>query len=331
MINNFYYSFFYFIFLVVQFYIYLTFCRANKINIIKDSYKRNNIVNSAGLIFNVNFIFFYIFLLINEDPLIQNLIPRPYAIVFVVFVFGIISYYDDLKKLDLRIRIVAQFILIFLSLSTIQIPYEILNIIPLKILQLIIIISWVYIINCHNFLDGADGMLSINMIFMSAIIIADSFFSGKILVSTKLCSFILLSNLSFIFFNFPKASLFLGDTGSVFFGYLAGFIFFENIIYQNYFLAFTFILDIFSDVTITIIKKTINGHKPWDRLFDYKFLIPIVKYKLPHTSVTIPFLIFNLILFLIFIIFKVTDNNFLFILNIIATSLLLKYYSYEQK
>ena len=67
-------------------------------------------------------------------------------------------------------------------------------------------------------------MLTINTIFISSIIILESFFSNKIYFSTILSIFLLGSCLSFLFFNFPKAKLFLGDSGSLLLGFILSFL-----------------------------------------------------------------------------------------------------------
>ena len=44
--------------------------------------------------------------------------------------------------------------------------YDIIYLIPEKLSLMIIIFMWVYIINVFNFLDGSNGYMSINVIFI---------------------------------------------------------------------------------------------------------------------------------------------------------------------
>lgn len=128
------------------------------------------------------------------------------------------------------------------------------------------------------------------------------------------------------FFNFPKAKIFLGDTGSIFYGFVIGFIFFELILNENYFVAATIIMYPFLDVTITLVKKLLNKRMPWNRDFDYFFLKPVIKNKLPHTFVTIPFLFFNIFLLLNTYLYFLFNYKILFLFNLLMSLYLLFYF-----
>jgi len=98
----------------------------------------------------------------------------------------------------------------------------------------------------------------------------------------------------FLSFNKPKAKINMGDTGSIYLGYLFGFIFLDTFIEGYWNLSLSLLIYPIFDCTITIIKKMYNGHYPWERLFDYFFLKPI-KYNQNHNLVFNANLIFNLI------------------------------------
>lgn len=189
---------------------------------------------------------------------------------------------------------------------------------------------WVYIINFSNFIDGLDGFLLIHSINVFLIVLIKFFVDQNLLISTLLSGFLLPCSLAMAFFNFPKAKIFLGDTGSVFYGFIIGFIFFELILNEKYFIAASIIMYPFLDVTITLIKKILNKKKPWDRDFDYIFLRPVIKNKLPHTSVTIPFLFFNFFLLLNTSLYLFFNNKIQILLNLSMTLYLL-FYFYKKK
>ena len=238
----------------------------------------------------------------------------------------IISFLDDIcKGIDFRIRLFVQSSVIFVALSLLILNSE--SEFPIKMQQYSIMIFWVYILNFSNFIDGLDGFLLIHSINVFLILLLKFFVDQNLLISTLFSSFLLPCSFAMIFFNFPKAKIFLGDTGSIFYGFVFGFIFFELILNENYFVAGTIIMYPFFDVTLTLIKKIFNKKMPWDRDFDYFFLKPVVKNKLPHTSVTIPFLIFNVVLLLNTYLFFLYNYKILFLLNILITFYLLSYFN----
>ena len=61
--------------------------------------------------------------------------------------------------------------------------------------------------------------------------------------------------LSFIYFNKPKAKLYMGDTGSILIGYVIGFCLLELILSELWFLAIGLYAYPFLDCSLTLIKK----------------------------------------------------------------------------
>ena len=83
--------------------------------------------------------------------------------------------------------------------------------------------------------------------------------------------------LSFIYFNKPKARMYMGDTGSILIGYIIGFCLLELILSNYWYLAISLYFYPFLDCTLTLIKKIISGKSVFKRDFDYFFLKPIKK------------------------------------------------------
>jgi Fuc2NAc and GlcNAc transferase len=85
-------------------------------------------------------------------------------------------------------------------------------------------LSLVWLMNAYNFMDGIDGMASSGAVFMAASVIVVMMLGhnegswtsevGLILV----CGVVALCNVGFLFFNRPPASVFMGDSGSLFLG-----------------------------------------------------------------------------------------------------------------
>ena len=232
--------------------------------------KRKNIVTGYGILF--------IPLIVINFFLYQIFFGRIYLPINFIFFFTslslitLISYFDDLYNLDPRIRIISHFLLTFVGLSCI--PHSDFFL-PIKLSILLSIIIWVYLINVTNFVDGADGFCLVNVIFFFLGIISIAYFFDKNLYSYYVIIFALPFLLIFLlFFNYPIAKSFMGDSGSVFCGYLVGFASLEIFFNGYYIYAFSLFSYPIIDVTFTLINKLLKGHAPWKRLGDYYFLIP---------------------------------------------------------
>ncbi len=85
-----------------------------------------------------------------------------------------------------------------------------------------IVISTLWIValtNAFNFIDNMDG-LAAGVAFLTAVVLAiSSFLAGQVFVP---CALLLVAGavLGFLIYNFPPASIFMGDAGSLVIGYL---------------------------------------------------------------------------------------------------------------
>ena len=91
-------------------------------------------------------------------------------------------------------------------------------------LNLFSTVIWILlIVNSLNFLDNMDGLAATiaSMIAISMAIL--SFITGQYKL-TDLSIVLIASMLGFLYFNIPKAKIYMGDSGSLFLGYCLGFI-----------------------------------------------------------------------------------------------------------
>ncbi|MCX5749220.1 MAG: MraY family glycosyltransferase [Candidatus Saganbacteria bacterium] len=78
---------------------------------------------------------------------------------------------------------------------------------------------WIFgLINAFNFMDGIDGLIGGISLISSFVLLAFSLISGNITVA-MVSTVIIAGCLGFLLFNYSPASIFLGDTGSLFLGY----------------------------------------------------------------------------------------------------------------
>ena len=186
------------------------------------------------------------------------------------FIF-INSNYRSIFWITSVYRLIIQITLVFISLSTIHFPIT--EFLPLKLEYLLVLYFWVYIINTTNFIDGTDGMMTTTNLNLYFNILLFSFLTNKYSVAFEISILLVpISLIFFNFFNFPKAKMFIGDTGSIPIGFINGFLLFTLISNGELILAFAIFSYPIMDVTITLLIKTIIKRElPWSRLYDYFF------------------------------------------------------------
>jgi UDP-N-acetylmuramyl pentapeptide phosphotransferase/UDP-N-acetylglucosamine-1-phosphate transferase len=282
--------------------------------------KSASVITSLGISFLICF-FIILYYYVYEKSILEVLPNRYYIFFGSLIILSLVSLWDDIKEIDPKLRLIIQLILVYFSLTNLD--FRSLNF-PPKLIIFLALVFWVYIINITNFIDGSDGHCAVHAIF---------FFIGTIYISYnfKLDTFsyyLALINLpimlTFLNFNKPPAIAYMGDTGSIFLGYIIGFIILENIfLFKGLYFISIFLYPIL-DCTLTLIKKSIKGIYPWVKLGDYFFLLPIRNGR-NHKKVFYASLIYN-ILNLFFIFLQIDYSSFFFGLNILSAIILLLYF-----
>ena len=142
--------------------------------------------------------------------------PNLYYALMSGFILMIVSLVDDLMSLKPGIRLLVHFgtsILAFYFLQGLR-PFIIpeLGLESLYMFYPIVIIGMVWFINLFNFMDGVDGFASLEAVLVSLVIFI---FSGNII---NLLFIICIAG--FLYWNWPRAKIFLGDVGSTQLGFI---------------------------------------------------------------------------------------------------------------
>ena len=184
----------------------------------------------------------------------ENIVlPNNFFILIGCFFSRIIIFFDDNKPIHPIIKLLIQLLICYLCLTSLKL-FEFP--LPLKVTMLFSVLVWVYIINISNFVDGSDGFVNnFFAIFFFSIIIFyhyyDLVFNLSYLAVVTLAS----SILGFLFFNKPKAKLFMGDVGSISIGFVIGYTFLELFLKGYYAIVLSAFSYPITDCTITILKK----------------------------------------------------------------------------
>lgn len=142
------------------------------------------------------------------------------------FIISLLGFFDDIYELNAKlkflIQIVAASIVAFsgITIAFINIPFIPEGTLPLDMLSIPITVIWIVgITNAVNFLDGLDGLAAGVSSIASLSLMVLSIYSGYP-IAVLLTAILAGSCLGFLPYNFNPASIFMGDTGSTFLGFI---------------------------------------------------------------------------------------------------------------
>ncbi len=137
-----------------------------------------------------------------------------------VFLLGL---YDDIYSVKPRVKFavqaVAGLMLYWFGIGKFELP-AILGLHGFEWLSLVMTVVWVlWITNAFNLIDGLDGLAAGSSLFSTLTLFAVSLISGNSMVA-PLALVMAGATLGFLRFNFNPATIFLGDCGSLFLGFM---------------------------------------------------------------------------------------------------------------
>lgn len=168
-----------------------------------------------------------------------------------------ISLIDDIKGLPVRWRLAAQLVVgaIFIISVLPGMPWWLL-------VLMVLAVTWMA--NLYNFMDGSDGLAGGMAVFGFAGFAIAAWLVND-LAFALMCASVAAAVLAFLIFNFHPARIFMGDSGSIPLGFLAGAAGLYG--WQQGFWPLWFPLLVFSpfivDASITLIKRLLRGEKIW--------------------------------------------------------------------
>ncbi len=283
------------------------------------------IPTGAGIIFLFLISLIYFFLIIGYNFLSLNIeFPnRHYLFLISILFLGIISFIDDIKSIHPIYRFLVHLVTVLISIPLFS--YDIIYFLPEKLLFLIMIFFWAYLINIFNFLDGSNGYLTINSIFIFFSYLITFYFDSNNIEIYDFNFIIILFTIKillvYLYFNFPKPKVFCGDSGSILIGYIIGYIAFDLIFNDYWYIAISLLSYPIMDISITIFNKVREGKYPWERLFDYFFLKALNRTNKNHNKIFLITLYYNLINLIIILLMLYFNIKYFFIFSLILASL----------
>ena len=184
------------------------------------AYHKDPIPRSGGLASFISLIFFI--LIYN---LLFGRILNDYL--FLSIIFFSIGFLEDIKfKTNPNTRLVFMIVALSLSIIFLSINIDNIDISFLKLWMsnrifeiLFILLCFLFVINGANLIDGFNGLLVIHLILINFFLLLINLNNQNtelaLIITGQIAIFF-----TFLLFNFPKAKIFLGDSGSYLFGSL---------------------------------------------------------------------------------------------------------------
>jgi UDP-GlcNAc:undecaprenyl-phosphate GlcNAc-1-phosphate transferase len=188
-----------------------------------DKRKIHNVAvpRSGGIAMVSVFIIIIIFNILLKTVLLEIFLKIIWAFIILVF----LGIYDDLKNINPRIKLLFQIIvasiIYFNGIKIFRISNPLGGEIYLAgTISFIFTVIWVVgLINAINFIDGMDG-LAAGTILISNIFLSIISLTSKNYLVLNLSIILIGICVGFLFYNFPPAKIFMGDTGSMFLGFI---------------------------------------------------------------------------------------------------------------
>ena len=227
----------------------------------------------------------------------------PFAVIWAMLGGGIciilIGFIDDHKHVAVGVRLLAHFVAAIWAL------YWLGGFPPLMIFGVVLNLGWVgdilaalflvWLLNLYNFMDGIDGIASIEAITicMGASLLyliqneSQSFWSPPLLLAFAV--------IGFLCWNFPKAKIFMGDAGSGFIGFMLGIFSIQAAWkFAGMFWVWVILLGVFIvDATLTLILRINNGEKFYKAHRKHAYQLAASQYG-SHKAVSLSIGVINL-------------------------------------
>lgn len=183
---------------------------------------------------------------------------------FIILVTGMV---DDINPIPAKVKFIFQLLAVL-----VVVIYGNINLSYLTVFGYIIDFNWFTIpltvlflltcINCMNFIDGLDGLASgVSAIYFLTVGII-SLLMGRIGIYYVISLVMLGSTLGFLVHNFNPADIFLGDSGSMFLGYIIGVVAllgYKSVVLTSLIIPLLILAIPLLDVAFAIIRRKLKG------------------------------------------------------------------------
>tara|TARA_Y100000588_G_scaffold392389_2_gene504090 strand:+ start:258 stop:1289 length:1032 start_codon:yes stop_codon:yes gene_type:complete len=210
-----------------------------------------------------------------------------------------IGFFDDLRHIPAKYRMICHLSAGLIALMAIHgvpaLHIGVWDIAAGVFLNMFFIIFLVWMTNLYNFMDGINGLASVEAI-STCFLMAFIFYANAEFQLMMLPLLLGASVLGFLCWNFPHAKIFMGDVGSGFLGFTLGFFAILAINADACFLvSWLILLGVFIvDATFTLLSRLVQGDKIYQAHKSHAYQQAAVRFS-SHQTVTLSVLAVNLV------------------------------------
>lgn len=221
-----------------------------------------------------------------------------FTLIVAGFIIALLGFLDDHGHINSMLRLAIHFLVaigVVISLGGFA-EVTVFNGMQLGfIANIIAVLFLVWLLNLYNFMDGINGIASIEAITVTVSMVV-LYLLLNVALNNQILFLLAACVLGFLLWNFPKAKIFMGDACSGFLGLTLGVLAVialkENL---ALFCAWIICLGVFIvDATYTLIKRILNGYKMYDAHRSHSYQILSRKWG-SHTPVTLAVTAINLL------------------------------------
>lgn len=215
----------------------------------------------GGVSIVITFILVVLYLVytFSQEPTL-NLWPLLLASLLIAF----IGFWDDNQHVKFQIRLAIHFIATIGLVLAYGVPtIDLLGwVVDTKALMVVfVILAIVWLTNLYNFMDGINGIASTEAI--SVLLVMGYLLTGVSSILSTLCFLLAFVIVGFLPWNFPRAKVFMGDSGSGFLGFILAALWLVSSIFDHrLFWCWLIMLGVFIvDSTITLLWRLCSGKR----------------------------------------------------------------------
>ena len=211
---------------------------------------------------------------ILATALLANDADAPYRIIALVLVTSIaivaaVGWIDDHGSLRARIRFAVHCLTAALLLASLASVLGLLSpdaspgaLVLYTLAGALPGFAIVWSINLHNFMDGIDGLLACQFVFVMIMLAALFAHAGQPFAA-RYAGLLAVATLGFVPFNFPRARIFMGDVGSGVLGLLVAVVVAWQMLTPGIALASGLVLcsAFVTDATCTLLARMLRGRR----------------------------------------------------------------------
>ena len=238
-----------------------------------------------------------ILLVVTYSYFTDRIPANEFAALMAGLVIAFIGIVDDIKQLDVRWRIPAQFLVsIYVVYCLGDVPaidFGLFSLPESIVLNVMAVFALVWLLNLYNFMDGIDGiaatqLIAVNLVSLLIVINSDA-------VLTLLSASFAAAAGGFLLWNWAPAKIFMGDVGSNFIGFTLGVMALLSLFHGSMTIwTWLLLLGVFIvDATLTLFMRVMSKQRWHEGHASHAYQNAARRYK-SHAKVTLTVVLINL-------------------------------------